>query len=226
MGMIPKNILHISSRASTLRNFSRRSNTRNFSANMTDKPRRRLNRPALFICDIQEKFRGPIWEYEKLILTTQKMLSAASILSIPIYATTQNRARLGETCSEHVDKTAFSMWIPSISKHFSSSTPSEIVLVGIETHICITQTTLDLLAAGHKVYILADGVSSCNKEEIGIALERLRREGAVVTTSESWIYECMGDAAIAEFRDVAGLVKRSSKDTKEVLGVLAGKSKI
>merc|ERR1711939_87647 len=223
--MIPKNILHISSRASTLRNFS---------TNMTDKPRRRLNRPALFICDIQEKFRGPIWEYEKLILTTQKMLSAASILSIPIYATTQNRARLGETCSEldlssaieHVDKTAFSMWIPSISKHFSSSTPSEIVLVGIETHICITQTTLDLLAAGHKVYILADGVSSCNKEEIGIALERLRREGAVVTTSESWIYECMGDAAIAEFRDVAGLVKRSSKDTKEVLGVLAGKSKI
>merc|ERR1712000_274795 len=143
--------------------------TRNFSANMTDKPRRRLNRPALFICDIQEKFRGPIWEYEKLILTTQKMLSAASILSIPIYATTQNRARLGETSSELVDKTAFSMWIPSISKHFSSSTPSEIVLVGIETHICITQTTLDLLAAGHKVYILADGVSSCNKEEIGIA---------------------------------------------------------
>merc|ERR1711977_360780 len=178
------------------------------------------------ICDIQEKFRGPIWEYEKLILTTQKMLSAASILSIPIYATTQNRARLGETCIELVDKTAFSMWIPSISKHLSSSTPSEIVLVGIETHICITQTTLDLLAAGHKVYILADGVSSCNKEEIGIALERLRREGAVVTTSESWIYECMGDAAIAEFRDVAGLVKRSSKDTKEVLGVLAGKSKI
>ncbi|KAH7348617.1 Isochorismatase-like protein [Rhexocercosporidium sp. MPI-PUGE-AT-0058] len=201
---------------------------------MSDKPRRRLNRPALFICDIQEKFRGPIWEYEKLILTTQKMLAAASILSIPIYATTQNCARLGATCSEldlskaveHVDKTAFSMWIPPIAQHFSPSTPSEIVLVGIETHICITQTTLDLLAAGHKVYILADGVSSCNKEEIGIALDRLRREGAVVTTSESWIYECMGDAGIEEFRAIAGLVKRCSGDTKEVLGALAGRSKI
>ncbi|KAH7412970.1 Isochorismatase-like protein [Cadophora sp. MPI-SDFR-AT-0126] len=231
--MIPKNILHTSYRASLLRT-STRLNRRSFSVKMTDKPRRRLNRPALFICDIQEKFRGPIWEYEKLILTTQKMLSAASILSIPVYATTQNRARLGETCSEldlssaieHVDKTAFSMWIPRISQHFSSSTPSEIVLVGIETHICITQTTLDLLAAGHKVYVLADGVSSCNKEEIGIALERLRGAGAVVTTSESWIYECMGDAAIGEFRDVAGLVKRCSKDTKEVLGALAGRSKI
>lgn len=76
------------------------------------------------------------------------------------------------------------------------------------------------------MYVLADGVSSCNKEEIGIALERLRREGVVVTSSESWIYECMGDAAIEEFRGVAGLVKERSKDTKEVLGVLVGKSKI
>lgn len=162
------------------------------------------------------------------------MLKAAQILSIPVYATTQNRGRLGETCSEldlssaveHVDKTAFSMWIPPISKHFSSSTRSEIVLVGIETHICITQTTLDLLAAGHKVYVLADGVSSCNKEEIAIALERLRKEGAVITTSESWIYECMGDAAIPEFKAVAGLVKQSGGNTKEVLGTLVGRSKI
>ncbi|PBP18680.1 isochorismatase domain-containing protein [Diplocarpon rosae] len=168
------------------------------------------------------------------ILTTKKMLKAASVLSIPVFATTQNRGRLGETCAEldlsnaieHVDKTAFSMWIPPISKHFSSSTPSEIVLVGIETHICITQTTLDLLAAGHKVYVLVDGVSSCNKEEIGIALDRLRSEGAVVTTSESWIFECMGDAGISEFKAVAGLVKQSGGDTKDVLGTLVGKSKI
>lgn len=118
------------------------------------------------------------------------------------------------------------MWIPEISKHFSSDAPSEIVIVGIETHICVTQTTLDLLAAGHKVYVLADGVSSCNKEEIGVALERLRREGAVVTTSESWIYECMGDAAIEEFKAIAGVVKEFSGKTKEVVGTLLGKSKI
>jgi hypothetical protein len=108
------------------------------------------------------------------------MIKAASILNIPIYATTQNRARLGETCAElsipnaveHADKTAFSMWIPSIAKHFSSASPAEIVIVGIETHICVTQTTIDLLANGHNVYILADGVSSCNPQEIGIALDR------------------------------------------------------
>ncbi|KAF8855874.1 Isochorismatase hydrolase [Acephala macrosclerotiorum] len=200
---------------------------------MADKPIRRLTRPALFICDIQEKFRTAIWNYDKVILTTQKMLKAASVLNIPVYATTQNRPRLGETCSEllpllsaaieHVDKTRFSMWIPPISKHFSASLPSEIVIVGIESHICVTQTAIDLLKEGHKVYVLADGVSSCNREEVPVALERLRREGAVVTTSESWIYECMGDAGIEEFRGIAKVVKESSAGTKEVLGALLSK---
>jgi hypothetical protein len=156
------------------------------------------------------------------------MIKAASILNIPIYATTQNRARLGETCPElsipnaveHADKTAFSMWIPEIAQHFPSDSPSQIVLVGIESHICVTQTTLDLLANGHQVYVLADGVSSCNPQEIPIALARLRAAGAVVTTSESFLYELMGNAAIPEFRAVAGLVKETSANTKDVMYTL------
>ncbi|RDL30165.1 uncharacterized protein BP5553_10443 [Venustampulla echinocandica] len=180
---------------------------------MSVKPTRRLTRPALFIT------------------TTQKMLRAAQILSIPVYVTTQNRARLGETCSEllpllnsaveDVDKKYFSMWLPEITRHFKFS--SEIVIVGIESHICVTQTAIDALREGHKVYVLADGVSSCNKEEVGIALDRLRAAGAIVTTSESWIYECMGDAGIPEFRDIAGLVKEYNGKTKDVLGTLLSK---
>lgn len=115
------------------------------------------------------------------------------------------------------------MWIPEIAKHFSSTTPSEVVIVGIETHICVTQTTLDLLANGHKVYVLADGVSSCNPQEIPIALARLRAAGAVVTTSESFLYECMGNAAIPEFRAIAGLVKETSASTKDVMATLLSK---
>lgn len=77
--------------------------------------------------------------------------------------------------------------------------PLSCILVGIESHICVTQTTLDLLRAGHRVYVIADGVSSCNPEEVPIALARLRHEGAVVTTSESFMYECVGDAGTAEY---------------------------
>lgn len=73
--------------------------------------------------------------------------------------------------------------------------PFDVLIVGIETHICVLQTTLDLIANGHRVWIVQDGVSSCNAEERDVALQRLRQEGARVTTSESIIYEMMGDAA-------------------------------
>ncbi|KAK8048512.1 isochorismatase domain-containing protein 2 [Apiospora phragmitis] len=186
---------------------------------MTDTvtPSRRMKRPAIFL------------------LTTQKVLRAAQILQIPVYATTQNAAKLGGTVSELApllkstvcveDKTRFSMWTPGIQQHFSQQQQqdtgtSDVVLVGIESHICITQTTLDLLAAGHRVYVLADAVSSCNPQEVPLALDRLRAAGAVVTSSESWLYECMGDAAIPEFRDIARVVKETEADTKAALGGL------
>jgi isochorismate hydrolase len=79
------------------------------------------------------------------------------------------------------------------------SDPYQIAIVGIETHICVTQTALDLLAEGHRVYVLTDGVSSCHEGERSVALERLRTEGAIITTSESFLYECMGDANIPEW---------------------------
>ena len=161
------------------------------------------------ICDIQEKFRPVIHEYPKVIATSSKLIKACKILQIPTFATTQNAARLGPTCTElakdlppAIDKSAFSMMVPDLRNALGQRRPGEqyqVAIVGIETHICVTQTALDLLTEGHRVYIIADGVSSCNEGERSIALERLRAEGAIVTTSESWLYECMGDSAISEY---------------------------
>lgn len=220
-----------------------------FLSTMADKtiPERRLKNQAIFVCDLQDKFRPAIFSFDKILLTTQKILRAAKTFNIPVYVTTQNAARLGgpvpelekplaEVNATVIDKTRFSMWVPELAQHFAShydnsggstddlSPPEcQVVIVGIESHICVTQTALDLLAAGHDVYVLADGVSSCNQEEVPIALARLRGEGATVTTSESWLYETMGDAAISEFKDIAKLVKDTNADTKLVLNSLLSK---
>lgn len=100
-------------------------------------------------------------------------------------------------------------------------TPLDAIVVGIETHICVTQTTLDLLERGHRVYVIVDGVSSVNPEERGVALARLRDAGAIVTTSESILFEMLGDAKRAEFKSVSGLVKESKDDTKSALAEFA-----
>lgn len=158
--------------------------------------------------------------------------------------TTQNRARLGDTvpelsahlspplCRASADKTLFSMWIDELTSQLPSAQstqagdrppPEDIVLVGIESHICITQTALDARDSGHRVYVLADGVSSCNPEEVPLALARLRAEGRgiVVASSESWLYEVLGNAALPEFKKIIGIVKDTARDTKTALAALA-----
>jgi hypothetical protein len=186
------------------------------------------------------------------------MLKASPALKIPIFVTTQNRARLGETASElqklltaestrplvrvDIDKTLFSMVTPEVQVKLpvvrpttaaaaaaaaadadgrggvENTGPLDVLIVGMETHICVTQTTLDLLALGHRVYVLADGVSSCNAEESVVALKRLRDAGAIVTTSESVLFEILGDAKHAGFKAVSAMVKESKDETKAALG--------
>ncbi|PKS11908.1 hypothetical protein jhhlp_001202 [Lomentospora prolificans] len=188
-------------------------------------PIRRIERPVIFVCDIQEKFRPAIHEFDKVVSSTKKLLRMATPLSIPIHTTTQNAARLGPIVPDLTppraqphDKTLFSMYIPVLAAALQPQ--SSVAIAGIESHICVTQTALDLLAAGHNVYVLADAVSSCNAEEVPLALRRLAAAGAVVTTTESWIYEVMRDAAIPQFKEVVGIVKETGAETKAALKAL------
>jgi len=179
---------------------------------------------------MQEKFQAAIHEFDKIVLTTQKLLAFSKAFSIPVTTTTQTAAKLGPTISvlaEQLpsaphDKTKFSMAIPSVLNSLPAE--SSIALVGIESHICITQTALDLRDLGHGVYVIADAVSSCNKGEVVVALDRLRAErGVTVTTSESWMYECVGDASHAGFKGLIGVVKGAAGDTRTALGALPPK---
>ncbi|KAL4818760.1 Isochorismatase-like protein [Aspergillus spinulosporus] len=197
----------------------------------------RIRNPAVFICDMQEKFEKAIFEFPKIVTTTTKLLRGANTLSLPIFVTTQNRARLGPTVPAlqqllngpnvraDIDKTLFSMITPEIDGLLPVPKKGEAlmdaIIVGIETHICVTQTALDLLERGHRVYVLVDGVSSINGEERGIALARLRDAGAIVTTSESILFEILGDANHQHFKAITGLVKETKEETKEALEKLS-----
>jgi len=189
---------------------------------------RRIVRPAIFVCDMQEKFQKAIYQFPAVVSTTSKLLSAADILSVPVYVTTQNKRALGDTVSElpiptsaiEVDKTLFSMCVPDILEKLEEE--STVAIVGVECHICVLQTTLDLLELGHKVYVIRDGVSSVNAQEIPTALSRMQQAGAIVTTSESWLFEFMGDSTRREFKSISGLVKQTKQSTRNSLEALIG----
>lgn len=184
------------------------------------------------ICDLQEKFRPAIHAYPLILATTRKLLAFAQILQLPVIVTTQDRTKLGQTCGEleldgalkplvvaDADKTRFSMRVPEVVDALqdlqAGNAARDVVIVGIEAHVCVLQTTLDFLAHGHRIYVVADAVSSCNTSERWIALERMRQEGARITSSESLMFELMGDAGTGGFKSMAALIKRWKAETKK-----------
>ncbi|TFK43313.1 Isochorismatase-like protein [Crucibulum laeve] len=201
-------------------------------------PRRTL----FFLCDIQTKFRPAIYGYDQVIATANKMIKLAKILGCEVVATTQNARALGpidpaidiESLGPlllgNFDKTAFSMVTPDVEKVLASRPAVDSVVVfGIESHICVLQTTLSLLARKYTPHIIADGVSSCNAFEIPIALNRLCTEGAVIGTSESVAFQLMGDASLPTFKAFSRFVKEEKDNTKQagdylLLGKTSGTS--
>lgn len=185
-------------------------------------------RPAIFVCDIQEKFRTAIYGFSELVSTSRRVLEAAKILDLPVYVTTQNKAKLGDTVKElepyvsrakvDADKTKFSMWIDEISSALPPK--SSVAIIGIESHVCVLQTIKDLVSHGHEVYFVADAISSVNMKEKPIATERARQLGAHITTSESLIYEIMQDASIPQFKEIIKLVKNEKENTTAALNKL------
>lgn len=181
-----------------------------------------IKNTAFLLCDIQEKFRPSIRYFPEIIKVAQRMTAAANILKIPVIATEQYPKGLGSTVEE-IDtsffkerifsKTKFSMVIPEVEEQLQQLEVENVVLMGIETQVCVLQTTMDLLERNYSVHVLADGVSSRTMVERMFALERIRQIGGFVTTSECTLFMLMGDSKHPNFKEVQALVKTAAPDS-------------
>jgi len=192
---------------------------------------------TLFVCDIQERFRQLISYMPSVIRAASIMLKTAEHLEIPVVITEHYPKAFGRTVSEFnfpneyqsspnlkdgyaitpqqmlFEKTKFSMLTDSVKNHIQQNQQlKSVILCGIEAHVCIQQTALDLLDIGIDVHILADGVSSINASDRNIAFDRLRHAGAFITTSESSVFELLHDATNPKFKQVSALLREPRED--------------
>jgi len=179
--------------------------------------RLRRAQAALAVVDIQERLLPAIFEKERVIQNTVRLIRGAGVLRVPIVVTEQYRKGLGPTVPEvaavipafaPMEKMAFSAcgaaaFVPGLN----DSNASDIVLCGIEAHVCVMQTCLDLLCQGFRVFVAADAISSRTPENHRLALERMRAAGASIVSTEMVLFELLGQAGTAEFKQILELVK-------------------
>lgn len=174
----------------------------------------------LLVVDLQEGFAPHIHGWDGVLSRSATMIAAAREMRIPITATVQYPEKLGTIVSEIkaalgeapvCSKTVFScLRVPDVRARTHAAAPVNLLLAGIETHVCILQTALDALeqASGPvRPYVLVDAVGSRRPLDRDTALRRLERAGAVLTTVESAIFEALEEAGTPRFKRVLPLVR-------------------
>ena len=174
----------------------------------------------LLLIDMQEKVLTPIPVREQLIANCRKLIESAKLFGVPISATEQYPQGLGPTVPELrelldgltiPDKVCFSA-AECLGWGMAAENPDgrfQIVVAGIEAHVCVLQTVLDLLSSGYQVFVVADAVASRAKLDWKIALRRLAASGAIITTTESVMFEWCAAAGSPEFKQLSNLIKRT-----------------
>ena len=193
----------------------------------------RPGKSALLVCDLQDRFQSVISEFSNVLGVSTTMVNASKILGVPIVVTEQYPKAFGHTVPEIskalpestkiFEKKLSSMITPETAEHLKSLDIDSAIIVGIETHVCVLQTSLDLLEMGIDVHIVADGVSSQRLGERQMALERLRQSGAFITSCESVLFQLMQTAGHENFRAISGLVKEQGEKSAKssLLGISA-----
>ncbi|WIA09225.1 hypothetical protein OEZ85_008635 [Tetradesmus obliquus] len=173
---------------------------------------------ALFVCDLQERFRPVITGFPAVVDTARRMIRGATVLGLPVITTEQYPKALGNTVQELKDvlppdspvvaKTLFSMLTPDV-KELLKQKPA------------VSQTTLDLIESGYEVHILVDGVSSQRVHDRAIGLHRATQSGAFLVSSEMALFQLMEDAKADRFKEISKLVQEPRMDSLGMPGLTA-----
>jgi nicotinamidase-related amidase len=175
------------------------------------------SRCALLLVDLQESYRGKLYEERRLAKAAGRLVEAAKILGIPVLVTEQYPERLGHTWAEIADllpadapriaKRSFSaLGSPELLERLSSLGRSQVVVAGIETHVCVSQTAHDLVAGGFGVHVPRDAVTSRFSLEDEMGYAKMTGSGVVPTSAEAVLFEWVVDSRAPEFKAIHRLV--------------------
>lgn len=173
---------------------------------------------ALVIIDIQEKLVKAAKDGDKTAKNMEKIAKAANILSIPTVVTEQYPKGLGSTVVELQEtlspdafiseKSSFSALLePDVEQKIKNLGKKQIVIGGIEAHICVLQTTADLISKGYDVYVVKDASASRNESEYITGLELMKQYGAKITCVEIVIFEWLKSSKHPNFKEIQALIK-------------------
>ena len=172
---------------------------------------------VLVIVDMQERLIPKIYDKQTVISNAITLIKSAGILNIPIIVTEQYPKGLGPTIPEikdlivpwqPIDKICFSCFGSSdFSKKLKELKRDNLILCGIESHICIMQTALDGLKSGYSVFFVKDAISSRTKNNKETGFERMTQAGAITTSTEMVMFELLREAGTDKFKQIVSLIK-------------------
>jgi len=169
------------------------------------------------VIDIQERLVPVMEDNDQLIENCSKLIQGLQILGLPLLVTQQYTKGLGDTISEikstindfqYIEKKDFSCYDElAFAEKLATSGAVNVIILGIEAHVCVLQTAIDLKAAGYVPVVVMDCVSSRSFDDVDLAAERFRYEGIMMTSLESILFELTRSAGASEFKDISKLVK-------------------
>lgn len=171
----------------------------------------------LAVVDIQERLATVMAERERVVANTHRLISAVRLLGVPVFVTEQYPKGLGPTVPEirealspyaPIEKISFGCCgEPAFTDALEATGRRQVILCGMETHVCVLQTCIGLLRDGYSVHFVQDAACSRNPGNHRIGTEFMRDAGAVVTGTETALFQLLERAGTAEFREISRLIK-------------------